>query len=108
GMVAVNDFGSYYAVQLPFGGVKGSGYGRFAGEEGLRAVSNIKSVCADRFPRLMGTQIPPTVDYPIHKGDGDRKNGNGAWEMCKGVVETGYQLTLAGRASGIWKILKNS
>ncbi|KAL1970246.1 hypothetical protein VTN77DRAFT_5406 [Rasamsonia byssochlamydoides] len=108
GMVAVNDFGSYYAVQLPFGGVKGSGYGRFAGEEGLRAVSNIKAVCADRFPGLMATKIPPTVDYPIQKGDSDRKNGNGAWEMCKGVVETGYQLTLAGRVSGIWKILKNA
>ncbi|KAJ9192721.1 hypothetical protein DTO021D3_9066 [Paecilomyces variotii] len=107
GMVAVNDFGSYYAVQLPFGGVKGSGYGRFAGEEGLRGVSNIKAVCVDRFPRLMATKIPPTVDYPIYKGDGDRKNGNGAWEMCKGVVETGYQLTLAGRASGIMKIMKN-
>lgn len=107
GMVAVNDFGSYYAVQLPFGGVKGSGYGRFAGEEGLRAVSNIKAVCVDRFPRLMSTKIPPAVDYPIQKGEGDRKNGNGAWEMCKGVVETGYQLTLAGRAGGILKILKN-
>ncbi|KAL2007389.1 hypothetical protein VTN00DRAFT_8827 [Thermoascus crustaceus] len=107
GMVAVNDFGSYYAVQLPFGGVKGSGYGRFAGEEGLRGVSNIKAVCVDRFPRLMATKIPPTVDYPIQKGEGDRKNGNGAWEMCKGVVETGYQLTLGGRAGGILKILKN-
>lgn len=29
GMVAVNDFGTTYAVQLPFGGVGGSGYGRF-------------------------------------------------------------------------------
>ena len=31
GMVSVNDFAVYYAVQLPFGGGKGSGYGRFAG-----------------------------------------------------------------------------
>lgn len=107
GMVAVNDFGSYYAVQLPFGGVKGSGYGRFAGEEGLRAVSNIKAVCVDRFPTLMATSIPPRVDYPIHKGDSARENGVGAWEMCKGVVETGYQLTLAGRVRGIVRLLKN-
>lgn len=38
GMVAVNDFGSFYMVQLPFGGVKGSGYGRFAGAEGLQSL----------------------------------------------------------------------
>lgn len=37
GMVAVNDFAAYYAVQLPFGGTKSSGHGRFAGEEGLRS-----------------------------------------------------------------------
>ncbi|KAE8388260.1 Aldehyde/histidinol dehydrogenase [Aspergillus alliaceus] len=107
GMVSVNDFGSYYAVQLPFGGVKGSGYGRFAGEEGLRGVSNIKAICVDRFPKLMATRIPPRVDYPIRKGDDSRQNGQGAWELCKGVVETGYQLTLAGRVAGILRLLRN-
>lgn len=107
GMVAINDFGSYYAVQLPFGGVKGSGYGRFAGEEGLRGVSNIKAVCADRFPRLMATRIPPRVDYPIQKGDDMRQNGTGAWEMCKGVVETGYQITFGGWVRGIIRLLRN-
>ncbi|PYH94279.1 aldehyde dehydrogenase-like protein C21C3 [Aspergillus ellipticus CBS 707.79] len=107
GMVSVNDFGSYYAVQLPFGGVKGSGYGRFAGEEGLRGVSNVKAVCVDRFPKLMATRIPPRVDYPIRKGDGARQDGTGAWEMCKGVVETGYQITLAGRVKGILRLLGN-
>ncbi|KAL2828158.1 Aldehyde/histidinol dehydrogenase [Aspergillus cavernicola] len=107
GMVSVNDFGSYYAVQLPFGGVKGSGYGRFAGEEGLRGVSNIKAICVDRFPKLMATRIPPRVDYPIAKGDGDLLDGTGAWEMCKGVVETGYQITFAGRVRGIARLLGN-
>ncbi|KAI9375832.1 Aldehyde/histidinol dehydrogenase [Aspergillus egyptiacus] len=107
GMVSVNDFGSYYAVQLPFGGVKGSGYGRFAGEEGLRGVSNVKAVCVDRFPKLMATRIPPRVDYPIQKGDTDKLNGQGAWEMCKGVVETGYQITLVGRVKGILRLLGN-
>jgi acyl-CoA reductase-like NAD-dependent aldehyde dehydrogenase len=41
GMVCVNDFGSYYATSLPFGGLKGSGYGRFGGEEGLRSLCNV-------------------------------------------------------------------
>ncbi|KAJ6076964.1 hypothetical protein N7499_008945 [Penicillium canescens] len=109
GMVAVNDFGSYYAVQLPFGGVRGSGYGRFAGEEGLRGLCNTKAVCVDRFPKIMGTAIPPRVDYPIQKREGDAgaKDGRAAWEMCKGVVETGYQLTIGGRVAGILRLLGN-
>ncbi|EER29937.1 Meiotic Sister-Chromatid recombination aldehyde dehydrogenase [Coccidioides posadasii str. Silveira] len=106
GMVAVNDFAVYYAVGLPFGGLKGSGYGRFGGAEGLRNLSNLKAVCVDGWP-LIQTKIPPTLDYPIQKGEGIGKDGRGAWEMCKGVVETGYHPSLGGKARGIQKILKN-
>ena len=108
-MVAINDFGAFYAVQLPFGGVRGSGYGRFAGDEGLRGLCNIKAVCADRFPTLIGTGIPPRVDYPIQNRENaaDAKGGVAAWEMCKGIVETGYQLTLGGRIAGILRLLRN-
>ena len=83
GMVAVNDFGVTYAVGLPFGGVGGSGYGRFGGEEGLRSLCNTKAVCVDRFPRVVGTSIPGALDYPIR----DVRRG---WEFVKGVVEVGY------------------
>ena len=107
GMVSVNDFGSYYAVQLPFGGVKASGSGRFAGEEGLRGICNVKSVCVDRFPKLAATRIPPRVDYPIQKGDSVVQNGTGAWEMCKGIVETGYEITLGRRVKGVIRLLSN-
>ncbi|KAK2747134.1 Meiotic Sister-Chromatid recombination aldehyde dehydrogenase [Myotisia sp. PD_48] len=106
GMVAVNDFGTYYAVGLPFGGLKDSGYGRFGGAEGLRNLSNLKAVCMDRFPFIQ-TKIPAPLDYPINKGPGIKNNGQGAWEFCKGVVETGYQPSLGGKVSGITKILKN-
>ena len=107
GMIAVNDFGSYYAVQLPFGGVKDSGYGRFAGPEGLRGLCNIKSVCVDRFPRLIATRIPPRVDYPIYKGEGPVTDGTGAWEMCKGVVETGYEIGVGRWVRGVVRLLGN-
>ena len=100
GMVSVNDFAVTYAVQLPFGGVKGSGYGRFAGEEGLRGICNMKSVTRDRFPGLIGTSIPRALDYPI-------RSGRKAWEVCKGVVELGYGETLNQRARALGRIIKN-
>jgi hypothetical protein len=40
--MAVNDFATFYVCQLPFGGTKKSGYGRFMGPEGLRALCNAK------------------------------------------------------------------
>ena len=100
GMVSVNDFGVYYAVQLPFGGVGGSGYGRFAGAEGLRGICNTKSVCRDRWPRVMYTSIPKVMDYPY--GDARR-----AWRLCQGVVELGYEVTINRRIKGLWKIIRN-
>ncbi|KAK0615780.1 Aldehyde/histidinol dehydrogenase [Bombardia bombarda] len=102
GMVAVNDFGATYAVQLPFGGVRGSGYGRFAGEEGLRGLCNLKAVCEDRFGWLLGvrTAIPRPMQYPI--GEQER-----SWRFAKGVVDVGYAVTLWGKMKGVLGILKN-
>ncbi|KHN98826.1 Aldehyde/histidinol dehydrogenase [Metarhizium album ARSEF 1941] len=100
GMVAVNDFAAYYAVQLPFGGVAGSGYGRFAGEEGLRGLCNIKSVCEDRFGWLgIRTGIPPPVQYPVPS----QERG---WAFAHGVVEVGYGEGPR-KVKGLAKILGN-
>lgn len=101
GMVAINDFAAFYAVQLPFGGVAGSGYGRFAGEEGLRGLCNIKAVCADRWGWAgVRTSIPPPIRYPIDSQDR-------SWKFAKGVVETGYGLGTARKVGGVLGILKN-
>ncbi|RPA84511.1 aldehyde dehydrogenase-like protein [Ascobolus immersus RN42] len=101
GMVSVNDFGVYYVNQsLPFGGVKGSGYGRFAGREGLRSICNTKAVCVDRFPSLISTGIPPVVDYPL-------KSTKKAWEFTTGLVQFAYAGTIAGKAEGLKNIIVN-
>ncbi|KAK3196319.1 Meiotic Sister-Chromatid recombination aldehyde dehydrogenase [Lecanicillium sp. MT-2017a] len=100
GMVAVNDFAVYYAVQLPFGGVRGSGYGRFAGEEGLRGLCNIKSVCEDRFGWLgVRTGIPPPMQYPV-------ANQRNSWRFAHGVVEVGYGEPPR-KVRGLFGMLKN-
>ncbi|KAK8166442.1 Aldehyde/histidinol dehydrogenase [Phyllosticta citrichinensis] len=98
GMVSVNDFAVYYAVQLPFGGVKGSGYGRFAGEEGLRGLCNTKAVCRDRFPGVMETGIPPELRVPV-------PNAQRSWEVASGVVELGYGESIARNVAGLRKIV---
>ncbi|KAJ2842937.1 Meiotic Sister-Chromatid recombination aldehyde dehydrogenase, partial [Coemansia brasiliensis] len=69
GMANVNDFGVNYICQsLPFGGVGISGFGRFAGPEGLRALCVEKAFTEDRFP-FVKTPIPPIVDYPIQDSE---------------------------------------
>ncbi|KAJ1829967.1 Meiotic Sister-Chromatid recombination aldehyde dehydrogenase [Coemansia sp. RSA 2711] len=69
GMTNVNDFGVNYICQaLPFGGVGISGFGRFAGPEGLRALCVEKAFTEDRFP-FVKTPIPPIVDYPIQDSE---------------------------------------
>ncbi|KAI0138133.1 ALDH-like protein [Hypoxylon sp. NC0597] len=101
GGVAVNDFAVYYAVQLPFGGVGGSGYGRFAGEEGLRGLCNLKSVCEDRFAWLgVRTAIPPPVRYPV------KDQGRG-WRFTKGVVGLGYAITIREKLGALVDVLRN-
>jgi acyl-CoA reductase-like NAD-dependent aldehyde dehydrogenase len=46
---------------LPFGGVKDSGFGRFAGVEGLRACCLVKAVVEDRFWPYIKTVIPKPI-----------------------------------------------
>ncbi|KAF3052190.1 Meiotic Sister-Chromatid recombination aldehyde dehydrogenase [Didymella keratinophila] len=100
GMVAVNDFAVTYMVQLPFGGVKGSGYGRFAGKEGLRSLCNTKAVTRDRWPGVK-TSIPGPMDIPL-QGPGA---GAGAWRMAEGIVWFGYAPSVMGKLHGIGQML---
>ncbi|KEG14892.1 aldehyde dehydrogenase [Trypanosoma grayi] len=65
GMTNINDFGINYLCQsLPFGGVKISGFDRFAGREGLRGNCVVRASTTDRIPGVK-TTIPPILQYPI-------------------------------------------
>jgi aldehyde dehydrogenase (NAD+) len=65
GMMNVNDFGINYLCQsLPFGGVKISGFDRFAGIEGLRGNCLVRSETQDRIPGVK-TEVPPAMQYPV-------------------------------------------
>ncbi len=66
GATSVNDFGlTYMNMDLPFGGVRGSGYGRLNGREGLRACCNAKAILLDRLPVGAPAKLYPigTFDY---------------------------------------------
>lgn len=65
GMYNINDFGINYLCQsLPFGGVKISGFDRFAGREGLRGNCLLRASTTDRIPGVK-TTIPPILQYPV-------------------------------------------
>ncbi len=65
GSTCVNDFGlAYIAQDLPFGGTKGSGFGRLNGRDGLRGCTNQKAVLEDRFPIYSPKKL-----FPVASGD---------------------------------------
>jgi acyl-CoA reductase-like NAD-dependent aldehyde dehydrogenase len=70
GGASVNEFGlPYMAQDLPFGGARGSGFGRLNGREGLRACTNVRAVLYDRFPIHVPTKLYPVGpwDYATTK-----------------------------------------
>ncbi|XWS53520.1 hypothetical protein CRYUN_Cryun10bG0008400 [Craigia yunnanensis] len=98
GVAAVNDFASSYMCQsLPFGGVKDSGFGRFAGVEGLRACCLVKSVVEDRWWPYIKTKIPKPIQYPV------AENG---FEFQESLVVVLYGLNIWDRLRALVNVLK--
>ncbi|QPG73154.1 hypothetical protein FOA43_000460 [Brettanomyces nanus] len=100
GNVAINDFATFYVCQLPFGGVGGSGYGKFGGEEGLRGLCLEKSVCYDK-TSLISTSIPNVIDYPI-------SNGKKAWKFVSALCKAGYDYSAWQRVKAVVTLAKNA
>nr|POE81032.1 aldehyde dehydrogenase 22a1 [Quercus suber] len=98
GVVAINDFASNYLCQsLPFGGVKDSGFGRFAGVEGLRACCLVKSVVEDRWWPFVKTIIPKPIQYPVAEN---------SFEFQESLVELFYGLDIWDRLRALVNVLK--
>ncbi|GAA5806460.1 Aldehyde/histidinol dehydrogenase [Helicostylum pulchrum] len=101
GMTNVNDFAVNYLCQgLPFGGVGISGYGRFAGPEGLRGLCIPKAMTTDRIPGIK-TSIPPILDYPI-------KNVNKSWKFVEGLNNTIYNPEIGAKVNAVIELIKAS
>ncbi|CAG8459724.1 11902_t:CDS:2 [Acaulospora colombiana] len=99
GMVGVNDFGVTYMCNLPFGGVGGSGFGRFGGVEGIRSQCLMKSIALDRYPSLIRTTIPQILNYPI--------STNGSM-FVNNLIEVIYGNSLTDKIKAGIKMIKNS
>jgi acyl-CoA reductase-like NAD-dependent aldehyde dehydrogenase len=93
GMSSINDLeGTTYMNQsLPFGGLKKSGYDRFAGPEGLRGLCSIRSVCEDKISFIRNS-IPPPMQYPA-TGYGHK--------FAQGLIKMFYSTTWTGPLKGI-------
>ena len=92
GMTTINDFcATYMAQSLPFGGVKESGFDRFAGIEGLRGCCNVKSVVVDGIPGIR-TDIPPPLQYPVQ---------HCAFPFCKALCHMFFGLNILENARGL-------
>jgi acyl-CoA reductase-like NAD-dependent aldehyde dehydrogenase len=92
GNVSVNDFGlTYMAMDLPFGGVRGSGFGRLNGREGLRACTNVKAVLDDRFP----LHFPAKV-FPVSADSTD---------LARDVLRLLYERTLSKRFDAVGSLV---
>lgn len=85
GSLSINDYGlTYMAQDLPFGGVKASGFGRLNGREGLRGCTNIKAVLTDRWPIHLPAKL-----YPVGRWD---------YDVTRGVLRSIYGRGLRAKA----------
>jgi len=100
GMSSVNDVEgtTYLSQSLPFGGFKDSGFGRFAGPEGLRGLCHERSIVQNRLP-LLRPSIPRAIAYPA--------NGKGV-AFCTALNEILYGHSLYMRLRGVVGIIRAS
>jgi len=100
GMASVNDIEgtTYLSQSLPFGGYKASGFGRFAGPEGLRGLCHERSIVEPR-ASFLKPSIPRPIAYPA--------NGQGV-NFCLALNQIMYGPDLLARVRGVINIIQAS
>jgi len=100
GMSSVNDIEgtTYLSQSLPFGGFKDSGFGRFAGPEGLRGLCHERSIVQNR-ASFLKPSIPRPIAYPA--------SGKGG-AFCMALNQIMYGCSVSSRVQGIMDIIAAS
>jgi len=100
GMSSVNDIEgtTYLSQSLPFGGFKDSGFGRFAGPEGLRGLCIERSIVENR-ASFLKPSIPRAIAYPA--------NGQGT-AFCLALNKILYGQSVTTRLKGVVAIIQAS
>ena len=99
GMLSCNDFATCYMCQsLPMGGLKDSGFGKFAGIEGLRGLCVAKAVVEDIVP-FVRTTLPPPLRYPL---------SNAALPFVMGLMRFFYGHSLLSKVTGVLALITAS
>lgn len=100
GMSSVNDVEgtTYLSQSLPFGGLKDSGFGRFAGPEGLRGLCHERAIVQNRVS-FVKASIPRAIAYPA--------NGQGT-AFCLALNQILYGQSILARVMGVVAIIKAS
>ena len=93
-MTAVNEFGgiTYMVQDLPFGGVKESGFGRLNGRDGLRALTSPRALLEDRIPVPFANKL-----FPVSAS---------SFAATRSAIELMYGPGIARRARGARGILR--
>jgi hypothetical protein len=73
--------------ELPFGGVKESGFGRLNGRDGLRALTHPRALLEDRLPLRMANKLFPVApsSFKATRAAIDLMYGPGLGRRLRGV-----------------------
>jgi acyl-CoA reductase-like NAD-dependent aldehyde dehydrogenase len=89
GMTAINEYGgiTYMVQDLPFGGVKDSGFGRLNGRDGLRALTHPRALLEDRLPFGFANKLFPVApkSYAATRSAIDLLYGPGLGRRARGL-----------------------
>ncbi|MEX1668403.1 aldehyde dehydrogenase family protein [Zhongshania guokunii] len=94
GMCSINELGgmTYFAGDLPFGGVKQSGFGRIGGRDGLRSLCHAKAVLDERVRLPFAMSMLP--------------NGASTYETASAGIRAMYSRKASDKFKGFRELLR--